>query len=207
MAAPGSKGRVIGNNPFAYAAPAGREHPVMLDIAMSAAAGAKVEFAKWQGIPVPEGWMVDEEGLPTTDSSKFPDKMSLLPMAGHKGYGLALMVEILSAVLPGAGITSEVISRGAGVPDRRNSGHSFMAINIGAMMPIQEFKDRMDRMIQRIKRSPKAKGAERIYLPGEMEWEKREAALRTGIPLPEATLAALSKAAKLVHMDMGDLVR
>lgn len=207
MSVPGSSWRVIGNNPFSYAAPAGQERPVFLDIAMSVVAAAKIEIAKWRGEPVPDGWMVDEEGVPTTDSNKYPDTMSLLPMGGHKGYGLAVMVEILSAVLTGAGITTEVISQGIGPADRRNSGHSFIAINIGAMMPVPQFKDRMDRMIRRVRESPKAKGAERIYLPGEMEWEKRDEALKYGIPLPEATIAALTTVATTLDLNVQDLFR
>ncbi len=81
------------------------------------------------------------------------------------------------------------------MPDRLDTGHSFVAIDIKAIMPIREFKDRMDRMIRRIKESPKAKGSERIYLPGEMEWERREEALKNGIPLPAQTLTALSTVA------------
>ena len=192
MAAPGARGGVIGNNPLAYAVPAGEERPVFLDIAMSTVAGGKIYIADFQGTQVPDNWLVDEDGLPTTDPASYMVTSVLAPMTGHKGYGLAVMVEVLAAVLSGAGVTNEVQGWLGDSLEPTNEGHGFIAIDVGAMMPIGQFKSRMDRMIRQIKQSPKAKGSDRIYLPGEMEWEKREEALGKGIALPEDVIANLT---------------
>jgi LDH2 family malate/lactate/ureidoglycolate dehydrogenase len=199
MTAPGAKGRIIGTNPIAYAVPAGTGRPIFLDIAMSTVAATKVLAAKDSGKKIPDTWLVDNEGLPTTDPSIFPAMGAVLPMSGHKGYGLALFVEVLTAVLTGAGMTQQVPSWRGDVPGPTNCGHAFIAINVGAIMPIQDFKARMDRMIREIKASPKVKGTERIYLPGEMEWERRDEALEKGMQLPEHVVASLMGLAE----DMG----
>jgi len=204
MTAPGSRGAVIGNNPLAYAAPAGEERPLLMDIALSVVAGTKVEIAKKLGKPIPDNWIVDEAGLPTTDPGKYPSAVSLVSMAAHKGYGLALMVEILAGVLTGAGVTTGVVSWGPNLPAPPHTGHSFIAIDVSAMMPLQQFKMRMDTMIRGIRESPKAAGAERIYLPGEMEWEKRDQALKLGLLLPAETITNLSSLAKDVGLRLTD---
>jgi LDH2 family malate/lactate/ureidoglycolate dehydrogenase len=113
-------------------------------------------------------------------------------MAGHKGYGFALLVEILAAVLSGAGVTHEVKSwmlDDCSQPTRH--GHAFLAVNVGAMMPPNEFAARTDRLIRKTREAPKAKGSARIYLPGEMEWEKRDAALQHGMALPPDVISFL----------------
>ncbi len=175
MAIPGAKSEVIGTNPIGYAVPAGKEKPVFLDIATSVTAISKVYAAKVLGKKIPENWLIDAEGNMTTDPSKYPGEGAILPMAGHKGYGIAVLIEVLSGVLTGAGFTKGVKRWLTEFKEPVNQGHAFLAINIGAMMPIQQFKDRMDAMIQEIRSAPKAKGADRIYLPGEMEWEKQQA--------------------------------
>ncbi len=193
MTVPGARGGVIGNNPLAYAVPAGEEYPVMLDMALSAVAAGKIYAAQGLGKAIPDNWIVDDDGLPTTDISDYPRAGTLLPMGGHKGYGLAVMVEVLASVLTGAAITRDVKGWMSDLQDVTDEGHAFVAIDIGAMMPLEIFKQRMDKMIRSIKQSPKAKGSERIYLPGEMEWERRENALSRGISLPADVVANLKK--------------
>ena len=205
MTVPGSKGRVLGTNPIAYAAPAGEEKPVYLDIATSAVAATKIYAAKSLGSPIPDNWLVDEDGLPTSDYSHFPEKAVQVPMAGHKGYGLAVMVEILTAVLTGAAVMSQVSSWVTDSPDPTNEGHAFIAIDIAQMMPLGEFKGRMDGMIREIKSAPLAKGADRIYLPGEIELEKRDVALVDGIVLPPDVVASLRGLAEDVGLDVRSL--
>jgi ureidoglycolate dehydrogenase (NAD+) len=134
---------------------------------------------------------VDKHGVPTTDPSHYPEEGALLPMAGHKGYGLALMIEILCATLTGADMLSEVKLWLEKHPGPLNQGHAFIAININNFMPVNRFKERMDRMIQEIKSAPKAKGSDRIYLPGEIEWDNRERALAQGMTLPEHVIERL----------------
>ena len=206
MAAPGGRTSVIGNNPFAYAVPAGEEYPVILDIALSATASTKIFAAKAKGNIVPEGWITNADGLPTTEAGNWPGVGSMLPMAGHKGYGLAILVEVLAGVLSGSAVTREVKGwLGPLISEPSGTGHAFIAIDVGKFMPIGVFKQRMDGMIRNIKNSPKAKGADRIWLPGEMEWERRKVALKDGIPLPEIVLNSLEKLSKEVGRDFQDL--
>jgi LDH2 family malate/lactate/ureidoglycolate dehydrogenase len=192
MAVPGSRSAVLGSNPFAYAVPAGEEDPIFLDIASSAVAGGKIRVAEILGQRVPEGWLVDAEGAPTTDPAGFPHRSSLLPFGGHKGYGFAVMIESLSAMISGGAAMAQVGSwmyDDPALPTQHCA--AFLAFDIAAMIPIDEFKQRMDMMIRELRQAPKAKGAERIYVPGEMEWEKRREALARGIPLPDDVLDSL----------------
>jgi ureidoglycolate dehydrogenase (NAD+) len=202
---PGARGSVLGTNPIAYAVPAGEEYPVFLDIATSTVAASKVYAAAALGKPIPDNWLIDDEGLPTTDPTGYPQHGALIPMAGHKGYGLALLVEILTAALTGAGMRDQVKSWVLDLPDPTNEGHAFVAINVEAVMPKELFKSRMDDLIRGIKDSPRAKGVDRIYLPGEMEWERRAEALSHGMYLPEDVIASLAGTAADVGLDLGDL--
>ena len=190
VAVPGSRGSVLGTNPIAYAVPAGQEPPVLLDIATSVVAASKIYQLRDQGRTLPEGWALDGEGLPTTDPHGYPHVGALLPMAGHKGYGLALLVEILTGVLGGGDFGRTVRGWITGQPPV-NQSHAFIAINVDAFEPIAKFKRRMDDLIRQIRSAPKAKGADRIYLPGEKEWEYRTRALAEGTPLPPDVRASL----------------
>ncbi len=207
MTVPGARGKILGTNPIAYAVPAGKEKPIFLDIATSAVAASKVFAARALGKEIPDNWLVDDEGTPTTDPSGYPESGALLPMAAHKGYGLALLVEILSAGLTGAAMLHQVSSWVVDSPDPTNEGHAFVAIDVGSIMPIQEFKDRMDWLIREIKGSSKAQGSERIYLPGEMEWERRDEALAKGMQLPEDVIASLAGMAEDVGLELKGLFR
>ncbi len=192
MAVPGSRKPVLGTNPFAWAVPAGKENPVFLDIASSAVAAGKVWSAQTLKKKVPDTWLIDAEGVPTTDPFLYPHSASMMSFAGHKGYGIALMIETLSSMLSGAASRFEVLSWMLADPSLPTlHGAAFLAIDIGAMQPIDTFKARMDKMIRDIRETPKAKGSDRIYLPGEMEWEKRKEHLKTGLPLPEDVLVSL----------------
>jgi LDH2 family malate/lactate/ureidoglycolate dehydrogenase len=201
MTVPGSRGKVLGTNPIAWAAPAGAERSVYLDIATSAVAATKIFSAKALGKQVPADWIVDEDGMPTTDPTVYPERVAQLPMAGHKGYGLAMWVEVLTAVLTGAAMLGQVKSWVADTPEPTNEGHAFIAIDISQMMPPDEFRARMDWMIREIKAAPLAKGASRIYLPGEIELERRDDALANGIQLPPDIVASLRGLAADVALD------
>ncbi len=205
MTVPGARGSVIGNNPFAYAVPAGKELPIFLDIAMSTVAAGKIYSAQASGKPIPDTWLVDAEGLPTTDISHYPHVGSLLPMAGHKGYGLAVLIEVLAAVLTGAGITSEVKSWMLDLGLPTDEGHAFFAIDVGVLMPVDQFKERVDRMIRSIRTAPTAKGSDRIYLPGELEWERRKIALAVGLELPDDVWTNLATIGQEAGIDPAEL--
>ena len=143
---------------------------------------------------------MDGDGLPTTDAGNYPIAGGLLPMAGHKGYGIGLMVEMLTGVLAGGADGRDVRSWVFGEALPVNQSHTFMAINVGAFEPIEEFKRRTDTLIRQIKDAPKAKGADRIWLPGEKEWEYRAKALAEGIALPADVCVSLKGLAEDVGM-------
>ncbi len=203
VAAPGSSGPVLGSNPFAYAVPAGRERPMFLDISTAAVAGGKVFRAQAFGHLIPAGWLVDHEGAPTIDPVGYPSTKTLLPMAAHKGYGLALMIEVLSGVLTGAAVTRKVgswMSGDSSLPT--GHGAAFIAIDVGAVFPLVEFKARVDLLVAECRSAPLAKGATRIYVPGEIEWERRDKALAEGIELPGDVVANLEALADDLSMPM-----
>lgn len=180
IAVPNGCKKAIGTNPFSFAAPLGNGKSVFLDIALSNVAALKVIMAQEKGQAIPDTWLVDGDGLPTTDASKFPKEASLQPMGAHKGYGLAVLVEILASVITGAGLLSEIASWNLDLSSTNNAGHAFIAIDVSKMIPAEVFTERINQMATELKNGPKAKGAKKIFLPGEMEWDKRSAALESG---------------------------
>ena len=206
--APGARGSVMGSNPFGFAAPAGNEKPILLDMATSTVAGGKVFAAAALGKTIPGNWLLDATAKPTTDPTLFSHAASLTPLGGYKGYGIAFMIEVLSAILTGAAIRWQLLSwtfSDASKPT--GHGAAFIAINIASLMPVEEFKQRMDRTIREIRASEKADGTERIYLPGEMEWERREKALIEGMDLPEDVVASLRSLAEDLNLDFDRRLR
>ena len=184
----GGTARLIGNDPISYAFPTSNpDRPIFLDMAMSVAAGGKMRFAMDKGEAVPLGWIVDKDGNPTSDPSDYFDNGgSMLPFSGHKGYGLAIVTEILGGVLSGAGALNH---------NPTNNALFALVVNIEAFMPIREFKANMDKFASEIKNSPKKPGVEEIFLPGEREAQTREIRLKEGIPLPERTWQNILKIA------------
>src|SRR6266516_2721126 len=206
--APGARGPVMGSNPFAFAAPAGQEKPILLDMATSTVAGGKVFAAAALGKTIHEQWLLDVNAQPTTDPTLFPHAASLTPLGGYKGYGLAFLIEVLSAILTGASIRWQVLSwTFSDLSKPTGHGAAFIAVNIALFMPVERFKERMDQTIREIRASEKAVGAERIYLPGEMEWERREKALVEGIDLPADVVASLRDLAQDLNLDLNRLWR
>jgi LDH2 family malate/lactate/ureidoglycolate dehydrogenase len=196
MTVPGGRTAALGSNPFAFAAPRPGGPPVLLDMATSAVAGGKVFSAAAHGRTIPEGWVVDADGRPTTDPRLFPHAASLLPMAGHKGYGVALWVEILSAVVPGAAIAAQVLSWSFADATRpTDHGAAFLAVDVRQMLEPGAMEARMGELVRQMHEAPRAAGVDRILLPGELEWERRERALREGIELPEDVVTPLRQLA------------
>jgi len=188
---------ILGTNPIAVAAPAGQERPFVLDMATSTVPRGKLEVYDRLGKPMPIGWATDERGLDTTDATRVLQNLKtragggLLPLggagellSGHKGYGLALLVDVLCGVLPGAGYADTIYPKTPeGKPLPANVGHFFGAWRIDGFRPVEEFKAAMDDIIRRLKDSPKAEGQTRIYIHGEKEFEEAERRQREGIPL------------------------
>jgi ureidoglycolate dehydrogenase (NAD+) len=197
VAAPGSRGAVTGSNPLAYALPAGDSDPIVLDMATSAAAGGKVYAATQRGEPIPGDWLIGPDGRPTTDGRLYPLTAALAPMAGHKGYGIALLIEVLSGVLTGAGVTKGVGSWIFGDPARpTNHGAAFLAIDIGSIVPRDVYASRVEALIREIHAAPTADGVDRVLLPGEREWSHRRRAMEHGIDLPPDVVAKLAQLAR-----------
>jgi len=185
VTAPGARGPITGTNPLAYAIPADAHPPIILDMAISNVAGGKVYAARMLGKPIPDNWIVDADGKPTTDSSLFPGKSSLVPMGGHKGYGIALLIETLAGVLSGAALTWGIRSwMQFDAAQPTNHGAAFLAIDPACISPGESFRTRVDALIDEVHAAPKADGSERIYVPGEKEWENHKRALVEGIALP-----------------------
>jgi LDH2 family malate/lactate/ureidoglycolate dehydrogenase len=205
MAVPGAKGRVLGNNPFAFAAPTGGADDlvVMLDIALSTVAGGKVMAAKTLGQRIPGDWLLDVDGRPTTDPADFLAGGALTPVGGHKGYGFGMLVESLAAALTGAETLARVAAWMVHDPSRPTGhGAAFIAIDIAAIAGREAFAQRLAQVIADIRGAPRAPGAERIWLPGEMEWERRRRALREGILLPPDVVAAARGLAEHLRIDL-----
>lgn len=202
MAVPGGKGMVIGNSPLAYAVPAGKYKTVFLDIAMSATAALKINQAKIDKKPIPDTWLVDDEGVPTTDPQFYGNGGALQPMAAHKGYGLSLLVDMLSGLLSGGEVTNGVPSWCFELEKKNRASHAFIAINIGAMQPEEAFIGRTEAYIDYIKASPKAKGSSSIYYPGEIEWNRKRNAEIEGITLPDDVVGSLELLAKSTGLSL-----
>ncbi len=204
---------MYGTNPIALAVPAGQERPFVLDMATSTVPRGKLEVYHRQEKPIPLGWATDERGLPTTDPGRVLDNFArragggLLPLggageefSGHKGYGLGILVEILSAVLPGAAYLTDVYPRDAnGSPLPANLGHFFGAWRLDAFREPAAFKADMDDLIRRLKGGRLAEGATRIYIHGEKEFEEAERRSKDGIPLGARVEASL----KQIAADLG----
>ena len=206
VAAPGSRGAITGSNPFAYAVPAGRHDPLLLDMSVATVAGGKVFAARERGESIPPGWLIDDRGRPTDAAELYPGHATLTPAARHKGYGLALLVESLSGALTGAAMTWEVRSwMGDDPAQPTGHGAAFLAIDPRAIAP--DLPARVDRLIDEIRAAPRADGVERIYVPGEMEWARQAAAREHGIELPADVIASLREGAALVGLDLNDYLR
>jgi len=203
VAAPGSRGAVMGSNPIAYAVPAGRHPPLLLDMSTATVAGGKVYAARARGERVPATWLIGADGKPTTDPSGYPDVGALQPAAGHKGYGLALLIETLAGILSGAAFTWRV---GTWMWDDgaqpTNHGAAFLALDTNAIMPAAQFARRMEALVDEVHAAPRAEGVERLYVPGEMEWERHECALKEGLRLPPDVVASLREAAQMTGLDL-----
>ena len=179
----------FGTNPMCFAVPADKELPFVLDMATTTAAAGKLELAARQEKSIPPGWALNEQAEATNDPRVAQHARRLLPLGGsreggsHKGYGLAIFVEILCGVLTG---TMTALSA-----DQDPRGHFFGAIRVDTFRPVDEFKRDMDRLIRELKSTPPIKGQERVYVAGEIEFETADERTERGIPLLPSVLKGL----------------
>ncbi len=193
---------MFGTNPLAFAAPAGKEASFVLDMSTTVVTRGKLELRAREGGTLPGGWAVDGHGLPATDPGKALGSLQdgsgggILPLGGlgtlfggHKGYGLAVMVDVLCAVLSGAPF-------GPAVRDSASSSarvsHFFGAIRVSSFRDPADFRRDMDEMLASLRSSPPAEGEERVYYAGLPEREAEEASARAGVPLSDAVFRSLS---------------
>ena len=192
MFAFGGRERVVGNNPIAYAIPAGRERPLVLDMAMSMSANSRIAIFERLGQQIPEGWALDNRGLPTTDPKAFADNGAGAPIGGPKGIGLAQIVDAMTGVLSGSGFSRSV---GRVDGDAGAISHMFQATNVAAFMPMETFKARMDAQIGQFKGSARAEGVKELVVAGELEWRTYDEAKAEGVALLEPIIADLNEVA------------
>ncbi len=196
---------MLGTNPISVAAPAGEERPFVLDMATSTVPRGKLEVYSRLEKPLPLGWATDETGAPTEDADRVLENFKqragggLLPLGGagellrgYKGYGLAVWVDIFTAILSGAAYADLVYPKTPdGKPLPSQIGHFFGAWRVDAFRPADEFKAALDDLQRRLKNTPKAEGETRIYIHGEKEYEEAERRSRHGIPLNPKVAADL----------------
>lgn len=184
---------LLGNNPFGLAAPTAEGPPFVLDMACSIAARGWIMLAEKRGEPIPEGWAIDAQGNPTQDPTTALAG-TVLPIGGHKGYGLSMLVAILTGVLTGAAVgTAGFLGRDfRQATDRpQDCGHLLAALDIARFMPVPVFKARMDQLIRDMRAAERAPGVERIYVPGGVEHASALEAEKLGVPIEEAVLKEL----------------
>jgi len=199
MAPWGGRKKAVGTNPWSIAAPAGRHPPMVVDIANTAVARGKVYLAKQKGVPIPLGWALNAIGEPTSDPAEAIDGI-ILPMGEHKGYAIAMMMDVLSGVLTGSAFGSAV--NGPYQFDKRSGcGHLMIVMNIDAFQPLSVFNERMEQLIQATKAVPLAEGFDEVFYPGELEAINERRNRQLGIRLPDDTIADLRKMAKTVGVE------
>jgi LDH2 family malate/lactate/ureidoglycolate dehydrogenase len=196
------KEKRFGTNPISMALPGPDRW--LLDMATTTVAMGRIFKASLSGEPtIPTGWAIDRNGVPTTDTSAAIEGWPM-PLGGYKGYGLAMMVEILSAVLSGGAMSLEV--GGIYFKERRmRTSQFFLALDVTRFMPLDEFADRVRRLVEMMKSSAPATGYDEVLVAGEPEWRNAEKRRRSGIPLSEGVWKTLTDTAESLGVRTPDV--
>ena len=192
MAPWGGREKVLGTNPWSIAAPGPEGRVVAVDIANTAVARGKIYLARNKGEPIPDTWALSPDGAPTTDPAQALLGV-VLPMAGHKGYAITFLMDVLSGALTGSGVGTEV--HGPYEPEARSrAGHLFLAIDPSALGDPADYEARVQRLIDEVKDVPLAQGFDEVFYPGEVE-DRAEAAnvAAGGVILAADSLADLRR--------------
>jgi LDH2 family malate/lactate/ureidoglycolate dehydrogenase len=184
MAPYGAKGPGVHNAPISIAVPAGRHQRLLLDMATSVAAGGKLQLARDKSVPIPLDWALDKQGNPTTDARQ---ASILLPMAGPKGSGLALMFECLTSLMVDNPLFAPLM-QGRDPTRRHRQNGVVAAIDISRFVDVDGYREHVDRTVDCLKRLPRADGVDEILVPGELEDKTEAERLIRGIPLPDGTI-------------------
>jgi len=185
MSPTGGREARLGNNPFAVAVPAERHPPLVLDMATGAVAKGKIYVAQQEGKKIPLTWALDENGVPTDDPAAAARGL-IQPMAGYKGYGISLLLDVFSGVLLGGnfGMLVGKMYGDVGIPTR--TAHTCAAIRVDVFGPEADFRHRVDELIDQMHSCPRATGVDRIYVPGEIELQTEKNRRAHGIPVSSA---------------------
>ena len=187
---------------MSYAFPTGGEVPFVLDIATSVVAEGKVRVALHKGGRLPEGCIIDKDGNPSTNPADLYEGGAMLPLGGdqfgYKGFGIGLVVEVLSGVLSPSGFSY--------LPSKRGNGLFFQAVDIGSFMPVDEFKRQVDVLVQKIKSSRLRPGFTEILMPGEPECRTEKERLKSGISLPDRTWEEIKATAAALGLNADSLI-
>lgn len=190
MAPWGAAERVLGNNPICIAAPAEGD-VVTIDVSLTVAAGGKFLAAHARGEPIREGWAFDRDGAPMLDGAQALAQGLLMPLGEHKGSGLAFMVDVLTGVLSGGGFGRHVRSIYGQSGTANDCAHLVVALDIEHFLPLDEFRRRIGGLVDQVRSAPLLPGFEQVFLPGELEADRRRKQRVSGVPVPSATAAAL----------------
>jgi L-2-hydroxycarboxylate dehydrogenase (NAD+) len=186
---------LLGTNPLAIAIPAGQEPPLVLDIATSIVSYGTIKNHKLQNRPLQGDWMIDPKtGAAITDPHKSAEAL-LLPMAGYKGAGLALMLGLLAGTLNGALFGRDCVDFNADPATPTNTGQFVLALDPSRFQTIELFKSEVDRHIRSLRNSQALPGNEAVRLPGDARAKRREDRLRNGLALPPELLTQLDRLA------------
>ena len=181
----------LGTNPICIAMPSNLEATMFIDMATSAVAAGKLGVAVARGYDIPEGWILDKDGNQTTNPNDLRSGGAILPLGGpegHKGYGLSVMVEILSGILTGLGF-------GHDPSGRHNDGCFMAAFDVGSFRDAEEFKAEVTEFAHYLKSSPPAAGFDEVFYPGELEYKQEQQLLAEGIFVEDATWNSLKQLA------------
>ncbi len=200
MAPWGGKAPVLGNNPWSIAIPAPEGRwPIVLDLANSVVARGRIRAARDRGETIPTDWALDGEGRPTTDPAQALNG-TLLPIGGYKGYGIAVMIEVLAAGLAGASLSYEVGSPRDPTTHQR-LGHAFIAIDVSRLRPVDAFRAHIADLVRALRGSPRRPGVHQIFVPGEPEALRAEEQGKVGIALPEEVRQSLARASAELDLE------
>ncbi|MEM5008717.1 ureidoglycolate dehydrogenase [Priestia megaterium] len=185
----------FGTNPIAFGFPAKKNKPVILDMATSNVAFGKVLHAREAGTSIPSDWGVDVNGSPTTDPNEVN---ALLPFAGPKGYGLAMVVDVLSGLLTGSAFGPHISTMYGDYNKKRKLGHFMIVLNPAVFTDSDAFLENMDKMIDEIHQTPPVKGFSKVMVPGEPEQLREEERLVNGVPVTQTVYDYLTKIEEMV---------
>jgi LDH2 family malate/lactate/ureidoglycolate dehydrogenase len=189
----GKEGR-IGTNPICMSVPGDQGRPWLLDMATTTVAIGKIYKAFFSGEPsIPSGWALDSQGVPTTDTKAAYHGLAM-PLGGYKGSGLAMLVEILCAVLGGGAMSTQVGGvRTVGQPSRNSQ--VFLGLDVARFMPVELFQERMRWLVKEMKSAKPAEGYDEVLVAGEPEWRFEEIRRREGVPIAEGVWEKLKETA------------